>query len=86
MVVLGDPQGDSAMARSVGVPVAVAALKVLDGSVRAKGVQGPGVESALWKGVLEGTEEKGLRMVEGVVRREKLEGGKSVEDVLAEGV
>ncbi|KAF9790341.1 Saccharopine dehydrogenase-domain-containing protein [Thelephora terrestris] len=56
----------SAMARCVGLPVAFAALNVLDGRVTARGVCGPGVEDNLWKGVLDGLEEVGLGMKETV--------------------
>jgi alpha-aminoadipic semialdehyde synthase len=56
----------SAMARCVGLPVAFAALKVLDGRVSARGVCGPTVEDNLWKGVLDGLEEVGLGMKETV--------------------
>ena len=56
----------SAMARCVGLPIAFAALKVLDGRVSARGVCGPAVEENLWKGVLDGLEEVGLGMKETV--------------------
>ncbi|KAI9442482.1 hypothetical protein H4582DRAFT_1928654 [Lactarius indigo] len=67
----------SAMARTVGLPVAFAALRVLDGSVRATGVCGPIADEAVWKGVLEGLESKGLGF------RESVSSGPSMEGVLA---
>ena len=70
----------SAMARTVGLPVAFAAQRVLDGAVRATGVCGPTAEEAVWKGVLEGLESRGLGI------REKVKSGPSMENVLAAGL
>jgi alpha-aminoadipic semialdehyde synthase len=55
----------SAMSRCVGLPVAFAALAVLDGKVVGRGVQGP-TEEVLYQVVLDGLEEAGLAMKEGV--------------------
>ncbi|KIJ19435.1 hypothetical protein PAXINDRAFT_68974 [Paxillus involutus ATCC 200175] len=55
----------SAMSRCVGLPVAFAALAVLDGKVVGRGVQGP-TEEILYQVVLDGLEEAGLAMKEGV--------------------
>jgi alpha-aminoadipic semialdehyde synthase len=54
----------SAMSRCVGLPVAFAALQILDGKIAARGVWGPGVEKGLWAGVLNGLNEVGLGMTE----------------------
>lgn len=54
----------SAMARCVGLPVAFAALRVLDGRITARGVCGPAIEENLWRGVLDSLEEAGLGMKE----------------------
>ncbi len=70
----------SAMARTVGLPVAFAALRVLDGSVRATGVCGPTGDEAVWRGVLEGLESKGLGV------KECVRSGSSMESVLATGL
>ncbi|KAI9456540.1 Saccharopine dehydrogenase-domain-containing protein [Lactarius psammicola] len=67
----------SAMARTVGLPVAFAALRVLDGSVRATGVCGPTADEAVWRGVLEGLESKGLGV------KESVSSGPSMEGILA---
>jgi alpha-aminoadipic semialdehyde synthase len=67
----------SAMARCVGLPVALAALQVLDGNVRARGVWGPGVEKSVWGGVVSGLDEVGLGMRESVSLRR--EGRETVE-------
>ena len=74
LTALGDTRA-SAMARTVGLPVAFAALRVLDGSVRATGVCGPTADEALWKGVLEGLESKGLGVKESVSSGMSMEGG-----------
>ena len=74
----------SAMARCVGLPVAFAALKVLDGRVSARGVCGPAVEESLWKGVLNGLEEVGLGMEEAV--RPKTSTSVTVENSLTAGL
>jgi len=70
----------SAMARTVGLPVAFAAQRVLDGAVRATGVCGPTADEAVWKGVLEGLESRGLGV------RETIRSGPSLEGVLAAGL
>jgi alpha-aminoadipic semialdehyde synthase len=70
----------SAMARTVGLPVAFAAQRVLDGAVRATGVCGPTEDEAVWKGVLEGLEIRGLGI------RENVKSGPSMERVLAAGL
>lgn len=74
----------SAMARCVGLPVAFAALEVLDGRVSARGVCGPAVEESLWKGVLDGLREVGLGMKETV--RRKTPTSITVENTLAAGL
>ena len=73
----------SAMARTVGLPLAFAVRAVLDGTVRARGVHGPGIEEAVWGRVLAGLEEKGLGMRETVMRRKVAGGGGLVESALA---
>lgn len=74
----------SAMARCVGLPVAFAALKILDGRVSARGVCGPAVEESLWKGVLNNLEEVGLGMKETV--RPRTSTSITVENTLAAGL
>lgn len=60
--VYGSSSG-SAMSKTVGLPLAFAALQVLDGGVRARGVTGPFGEE-VYKPVLEGLERVGLGMKE----------------------
>lgn len=79
LVVYGDNKA-TAMARTVGLPVAFAALQILDGKVGVRGVQGPTAEASLWKGVLEGLEGRGLGVREGVRR------GAGMKRVLDEGL
>ncbi|KAI0819731.1 Saccharopine dehydrogenase-domain-containing protein [Trametes gibbosa] len=79
LVAYGDAEA-SAMARTVGMPVAFAALHVLDGGVRARGVQGP-TGREVYGRILERLEEAGLGMRESV-RRGSV--GGSVESSLSE--
>jgi alpha-aminoadipic semialdehyde synthase len=65
LIAYGTPSS-SAMSRTVGLPVALAALAVLDGEVHARGVQGPTMES-VYGPVLRGLEASGLGMKEKVV-------------------
>ncbi|TFK83565.1 hypothetical protein K466DRAFT_665741 [Polyporus arcularius HHB13444] len=53
----------SAMSRTVGLPVAFAALQILDGGVRARGVQGP-TDKEVYVNVLQRLEEAGLNVRE----------------------
>lgn len=51
----------TAMALTVGLPVAIAALRVLDGDYKAAGVQGP-TDRAMYEHVLDRLSERGLTM------------------------
>lgn len=64
LVTYGD-ESASAMARTVGLPIAFAALDVLDGKVKRRGVSGPN-EREVYEAVLGRLEEAGLGMVENV--------------------
>ncbi|KAJ7043988.1 Saccharopine dehydrogenase-domain-containing protein [Mycena alexandri] len=77
LITYGTPKA-TAMARTVGLPVAIAALNVLDGKVAIRGVAGP-TDSSIYNPVLRGLEEAGLGMKETVVT------GKSVEASLLTG-
>jgi len=79
LIAYGDARA-SAMARTVGLPVAFAARRVLDGAVSARGVCGPTEDEAVWRGVLEGLERRGLGV------RESVKSGPSMEGVLAAGL
>ncbi|KEP50673.1 putative saccharopine dehydrogenase (NADP+, L-glutamate-forming) [Rhizoctonia solani 123E] len=68
LVVYGSTSG-SAMSKTVGLPLAFATLRVLDGGVRARGVAGPFGEE-IYKPVLEGLEAVGLGMREAKVAGE----------------
>lgn len=63
----------SAMAKTVGLPVAISALLVLDGEVGRRGVMGPGDESVRVP-VLRELGEEGVVMEERRYRGEELEG------------
>jgi alpha-aminoadipic semialdehyde synthase len=58
----GSSEG-SAMAVTVGKTLAFAALRVLDGKVKSRGVTGP-YEKEVWEGVLDDLEEVGVRVIE----------------------
>ncbi|KAI0086800.1 Saccharopine dehydrogenase-domain-containing protein [Irpex rosettiformis] len=68
LVVYGDSRA-SAMARTVGLPLAFAVRSVLDGSVKARGVCGPGADKAVWTNVLQGLQRVGLGMQEKILPR-----------------
>ncbi|GBE85762.1 predicted protein [Sparassis crispa] len=68
LVAYGTPKA-SAMSRTVGLPVAFAALQVLDGGVTLRGVQGP-THSEIYGNVLARLGEAGLGMTETVRRRD----------------
>lgn len=75
LITYGTPKA-SAMARTVGLPVAFAALNVLDGNVEPRGVIGPG-DPSIYKHVLEGLARVGLGMTES-----KRIGGNTIESRL----
>ncbi|KAI0338108.1 hypothetical protein BDW22DRAFT_1409660 [Trametopsis cervina] len=72
----------SAMARTVGLPVAFAVRAVLDGRVSARGVCGPGADRAVWGGVLQGLERVGVGMQVRVRRRGTGGHGRFLEESL----
>jgi alpha-aminoadipic semialdehyde synthase len=51
------------MSKTVGKTLAFAALRVADGHVRGRGVQGP-YEREVWEGVLDELESAGVRVEE----------------------
>ncbi|MCP4590761.1 MAG: saccharopine dehydrogenase [bacterium] len=59
----GQPNGDSSMARTVGLPAAIGAAMILNGKINTPGVQVP-VEKAIYKPVLDELETMGIRCVE----------------------
>ena len=64
LIAVGDSKA-SAMARCVGLPVAIAALHVLDGGVKLRGVHGP-TDRQVYEHMLPRLEEAGLGMRESV--------------------
>jgi alpha-aminoadipic semialdehyde synthase len=76
LITYGTPSA-SAMARTVGLPVALAALNILDGKVTVRGVMGPS-DPSVYGPVLRGLEEVGLGMTE------SLRFGKTMETQLAQ--
>jgi alpha-aminoadipic semialdehyde synthase len=78
LVAYGSPKA-TAMARTVGMPVAIAALNVLDGKVGLRGVAGP-TDASVYNAVLWGMEEAGLGM------KERVHTGRSIEGSLVPGV
>jgi len=55
----GDPKGDSAMSRLVGLPCAIAGLKILDGTIKVKGVHIP-LQEEIFRPILKGLKAKGI--------------------------
>ncbi|AZQ42899.1 saccharopine dehydrogenase family protein [Nonlabens ponticola] len=63
MVCKGDGNRQTAMAKTVGLPVAIAALRILNGEIKEYGVQIP-IKSSIYKPILEELEEYGIRFRE----------------------
>jgi len=59
MVCKGENQTYTAMAKTVGLPVAIATLKVLNGEIKLKGVKIP-IEKSIYKPILEELEDFGI--------------------------
>jgi saccharopine dehydrogenase-like NADP-dependent oxidoreductase len=63
LIVQGEPGGDSAMARTVSLPAAIAARRILDGKIHAIGVTLP-VEPEIYRPVLAEIDALGIRFRE----------------------
>jgi alpha-aminoadipic semialdehyde synthase len=68
LIVCGTPE-HSAMALTVGLPVAFATLRILDGEVHVRGVADPTADTELYRLILGDLETVGLGMRESVVKR-----------------
>ncbi|KAL8291280.1 hypothetical protein RQP46_002258 [Phenoliferia psychrophenolica] len=63
LVQYGTPGSDSAMATTVGIPIALGALLILDGSLSAKGLVSPS-SPEVWRPLLKSLEDHGVKLVE----------------------
>ena len=63
MIIKGDDQTYTAMAKTVGLPVAMAALKILNGDIKTPGVQIP-ITKEVYEPILKELEEYGITFVE----------------------
>ena len=63
MVCLGEDQTYTSMAKTVGLPVAIAALKILDGTIATPGVQLP-IAKEVYEPILKELEEYGIHFKE----------------------
>ncbi|RDB21718.1 Alpha-aminoadipic semialdehyde synthase, mitochondrial [Hypsizygus marmoreus] len=81
LITYGTPKA-SAMARTVGLPVAFAALNVIDGKIAMRGVHGP-TDASIYKPVLRGLEQVGLGMKEST---RVVVDDDTLESKLAEGI
>ena len=63
LVVKGDNQTDTAMAKTVGLPLGIAAIKILEGKFSLRGVQIP-VHEDIFMPILEELQEMGIRFIE----------------------
>jgi saccharopine dehydrogenase (NAD+, L-glutamate forming) len=63
MVVIGDDQTYTAMAKTVGLPVAIATLKILNGEIKTPGVQLP-ITKEVYEPILKELEEYGIHFEE----------------------
>ncbi len=63
MIIKGDDQTYTAMAKTVGLPVAMATLKILNGEITTSGVQLP-INKEVYKPILKELEDYGINFVE----------------------
>lgn len=63
MVCIGDNQTYTAMAKTVGLPVAIATLKILNGEIKTPGVQIP-ITKEVYNPILNELEEYGITFSE----------------------
>lgn len=63
MVNIGKDQNETAMARTVGLPVGIAALKILNGTIRTPGVQLP-INKEVYEPILKELQEYGIKFRE----------------------
>lgn len=62
-LILRQPDAErTAMAVTVSVPLAIAALRVLDGHVQTRGVVGPTADAAIYRSILQDMESSGITM------------------------
>ena len=59
LVVIGEDQTYTAMAKTVGLPVAIATLKILNGQIKTPGVQLP-ISKEVYEPILKELEENGI--------------------------
>jgi saccharopine dehydrogenase-like NADP-dependent oxidoreductase len=59
----GDPQGDTAIARTVALPAAIAVKMILDGKINLKGIYRP-VVPEIYEPILTELEQYGIRVEE----------------------
>ncbi|APZ46344.1 saccharopine dehydrogenase [Polaribacter reichenbachii] len=67
LMVLGENQTYTAMAKTVGLPVAIAALKILKGDIKTPGVQIP-ITKEVYKPILKELENHGIKFTERKVK------------------
>jgi saccharopine dehydrogenase-like NADP-dependent oxidoreductase len=63
MVVKGEDQTYTAMAKTVGLPVAIATLSILNGTIKTPGVQIP-ITEEVYTPILKELEEHGISFIE----------------------
>ena len=63
LVVKGENQNYTAMAKTVGLPVAIAALKILQGEIKTPGVQLP-ISKEVYEPILKELKEHGVHFIE----------------------
>ena len=63
LVVFGDNQRDTAMAKTVGLPVAIATKLILNGEIKSIGVQIPTTKD-IYSSVLKELSENGINFIE----------------------
>ena len=67
MLVKGETGGDSAMSKAVSLPAAIASKLILEGKIKAKGVQRPTL-SEIYQPVLKEMENFGYNFVQNTIK------------------
>ena len=66
LLAFGEPEGYTAMAKTVGLPVAIAAQLIVQGRIKGAGVVGP-FDPAVYEPILEHLSQEGITLMDSSV-------------------